>query len=42
MGVLLERETLADVVLVCADGRELRAHKAVLAAHSDVSLFFCI
>jgi hypothetical protein len=36
MGALFKRRELTDVVLVASDGRELAAHRAVLAAQSQV------
>jgi hypothetical protein len=36
MGGLLTSGVLTDVVLVPSDGRELSAHRAILAAHSQV------
>jgi hypothetical protein len=40
MGDLFKRGELTDVVLVASDGRELAAHRAILAAHSPVQNFF--
>jgi hypothetical protein len=37
MGWLLKRGELTDMVLVASDGRELTAHRAILAAQSQVN-----
>jgi hypothetical protein len=39
MGGLLKRDQLTDLVLVASDGRELAAHRAILAARSDVNYY---